>query len=392
MKIPHFFIKSKFQRRSGSYRDILTEDILRDVCLKITGCSRYTVEFDDSGYNIGRLATLEHLGQIHYISFSEMEINSRNSSFQSFPSALLRFHKEANPKKTINFFILPPEGGGIETPYFVFMYRLMKTAGTRFLNEDGYLTRSIVPFNSVEDIILHRNSNRTRNRRNNSTYLTVDENGVLQVYGKTYGASKYETTLLCLAISSIAVGDVELYEIQEGNLTALPALSREIIEALGKIKIISSDLSLERAEFENNDSLRSPAYIYNLLDKLGRKKCVLCDCEIPQIIQGAHIWPVSSIKKARNISQDKKLQFAIDGDNGIWLCNNHHKLFDINLFVIAKNGEIKFIPNISEVDKAYIAKITVAHQLHDEILTPNFLVHLEKRNSAIDVCGYKSIV
>lgn len=210
----------------------------------------------------------------------------------------------------------------------------------------------------------------------------------MQVYGKTYGANKYETTLLCLAISNITTTTIELYEIQEGNLTALPAVAREVILGLGNITIISSDLTLERAEFENNNSLRSPAYIYNLLEKLGDKKCVLCGCEVPQIIQGAHIWPVASIKRASNINQDQKLQYAIDGDNGIWLCNNHHKLFDINLLLINEDGRVKLKSDIREVDKNYINHATETYQILDDILTPNFLQYLTKRNNFIDESMY----
>lgn len=384
----HFIIKNKFQRRSELYEDILTDDILSDVCYRITGNTDYTVEFDNDGYNIGRLAVLEHQGSINYISFSEMEIVSRNSSFQSFPSALLRYHQEENISKNIYFYILKPDGNNIETAYFILMYRLMKTAGTIFLNEDEHLDTRITPFNSVADIIAQRNLNRGRNRGNNSTYLTLDENNTLQIYGKTYGASKYETTLLCLAISEITIDKIELYEIQEGNLRILPALAREVILGLGKIEIIRSDLVLERAEFEDNDSLRSPSYIYNLLEKLGNKKCTLCDCQIPQIIQGAHIWPVASIKRTSNISQEQKLQSAIDGDNGIWLCNNHHKLFDINLLIINTEGYIKYKSDIRTIDENYISEVTINYQVSKEILTPNFLQYLGKRNRLIDEREY----
>ena len=99
MPVPHFVIKNKFQRRSDLYSDILNSDILRDVCQRVTGRSVYTCEFDDRGYNIGRLATIEYEGTITYVSFSESEISSRNSSFQSFPSALVRYHQEENTNK-----------------------------------------------------------------------------------------------------------------------------------------------------------------------------------------------------------------------------------------------------------------------------------------------------
>jgi len=143
MAKPHFIIKNKFQKRSELYEDILTRNILRDVCRRITGRTDYTVEFDNEGYNKGRLATLEYRGRINYISFSEFEIASRNSFFQSFPSALVKYHQETNSNKRIYFYFLTPDGN-IETSYFIFMYRLMKTAGTEFLNEDELLENEIV--------------------------------------------------------------------------------------------------------------------------------------------------------------------------------------------------------------------------------------------------------
>jgi len=120
------------------------------------------------------------------------------------------------------------------------------------------------------------------------------------------------------------------------------------------------------------------------LGKLGGKSCALCGCQIPQIIQGAHIWPVANIKKTHNINADKKLESATDGDNGIWLCNNHHKLFDINLLIINEDGRIKYQSDIKEVDGSYINGMTINNQVKGEILTARFLEYLEKRNSVID--------
>ena len=74
MPIPHFIIKNRFQKRSELYEDILTEEILREVCYMLTGGRDFTATFDNDGYNIGRLATLEYNGAISYVSFSEFEI------------------------------------------------------------------------------------------------------------------------------------------------------------------------------------------------------------------------------------------------------------------------------------------------------------------------------
>ncbi len=206
-----------------------------------------------------------------------------------------------------------------------------------------------------------------------------------------YGANKYETTLMALAIHQITPYIMELYEIQEGNLTRLPKDARNVIISLG-ISVITSDLILEREEFETNNSLRSPTYLYNLLEKLGDKKCSLCDCEIPQIIQGAHIYPVASIKRANNINQDRKLKLAIDGDNGIWLCNNHHKLFDINILYIASDGRLKQKTEIEINHEEYIRDITINRQLSPDILTQTFINYLNQRNRNLNVGEYSFVV
>ena len=103
MTKPHFVIKNKFQKKDTSYRDLLTPEILSDISLKVTGRSDYTCDFDDTGYNIGRLVELEYQGKKNYISISETDIRSRNSSFQSLPSALARYILDENSNKEISF-------------------------------------------------------------------------------------------------------------------------------------------------------------------------------------------------------------------------------------------------------------------------------------------------
>ena len=85
----HFTINNNFQKRDSKYSDILTGEILKDVCKRITGQEEYSWDFIDA-VNVGRLAVLEHNGVKSYISFSEDSIAGRNSSFQSLPSAFTR--------------------------------------------------------------------------------------------------------------------------------------------------------------------------------------------------------------------------------------------------------------------------------------------------------------
>lgn len=390
MAKPHFIIKNNFQK-GGLYQDLLIPSILSDVCLKVTDREDYTCDFDNAGYNVGRLAILKYQGKNTYISFSEVEIRSRNSSFQSFPSALSRFILDENPNKEVCFYFHPSITGNFETPYFIFMYRLMKTAKVNFLNGNEYLNQSIFPFSTPADIIVHKDNMRNTNSGNRSTYITRAANDNLQIFGKTYGANKYETTILCLAISEIAITKVELYEIEEGGLTKLPQNAKEAIESLGVIQIFTSNRTIERTNFEENDSLRSIEYIYNLLEKLGNKKCAFCECEISQIIQGAHIWPVAEIKKESSLTQDEKLALSLDGDNGLWLCQNHHKLLDVNFLRVSEDGSIKYRKEINETASDFIQDITINNQLPNEIITDKFLHYLSKRNESIQEEFYSEL-
>lgn len=378
MNLPHFTIKNRFQKRPDLYQDILTPHILADVCQRITGEIEYTCTFDNSGYNKGRMAVLQYRGGVSYISFSDTESAGRNASMQSVPSALMSYYEEMRPQKQIYFYFLPSTGNH-ETSYFYFMYRLMLTAGVKFLNHNDFLTQPLHPFNSVEDVISARNINRERNQSNNSSYVTKSNNHVIQIFGKTYGANKYETTLFCIAFSQISTSKIELYQICEQDLKAIPQRCSNVINSLGNVKIIQTDLVMERNNFERNDSLRSPRYIYNLLARLGAKKCALCGCEIPEIIQGAHIWPVAAIKREAGITLEQKLKYATDGSNGIWLCENHHKMLDEDIITIDVSGNVRCRADMKGANKVFIDWSTTTKKLAPEIMTASFKTYLKKR-------------
>lgn len=387
-KIPHFIINNNFQK-GGQYKDLLTPSILSDVCFKITGQEKYTIDFLDE-INKGRQAKLLYKRSTTYISFSENRVESRNSSFQSFPTTLVNYYNEENMNKKICFYILPSEGN-IETNYFIFMYRLMKTVGTKFLNEAELLSVKINPFSSFEDIVLHKNAIRERNPGNTSTYITITSDNIIQILGKLYGANKYETILLSLALYNVSSLNIELFEIEEGKLKKLPKSARDYLQSLDRFNILNADINLEKSEFKNNNSLRSPRYIYNLLEKLGEKKCSFCKCEIPQIIQGAHIWPVANIKKEQHLTQDEKLFQALDGDNGLWLCQNHHKLLDVNILRVSENGYIKYKTAINEIESNFIQAITINKKLENEVITDSFISYLSKRNENIQEEYYSQL-
>ena len=156
------------------------------------------------------------------------------------------------------------------------------------------------------------------------------------------------------------------------------------------VDIIKTDLTFVKRIFEESrgNQLRSPRYQYNLLDKLGEKHCALCGCTIPDIIQGAHIWPVASIRAAKSISLDDKVRYATDGDNGLWLCENHHKLFDRNIIAIMSDGTVKYHHSLSAAHIPYLHMFTENTQLPSIYLNDSFMHYVELRNRVLDAASY----
>lgn len=284
------------QKTPGLFDAILTDAILTDICQKVTGQNKYRIVKDKSTYNKGRLVYVEYEGVIYYISLSEVSIEGRNSSLQSVPSAINLFYADTRLNKQLCYYFMPHNGNAF-TDYHLFIYKLLMTAGVRFLNIEQYYHQPITAYNNVDDLIIDRRDNQGGNSSNNSSYVSKSSDAI-QIYAKTFGASKYESTLMAIAISHIADRPVELYNICEQDLKKLPQASINTIESLGNISLYYTTLFLDKhqpADESERAKLRSASYLYNLYNRIGYKRCALCNCEISEIIQGAHIWGVSQI-------------------------------------------------------------------------------------------------
>lgn len=174
---------------------------------------------------------------------------------------------------------------------------------------------------------------------------------------------------------------ITLYEILEGNLEHMPKACAQTLELMENVDIVPTNLEFDKNQFETNNSLRSPRYKANLLDRVGIKHCPLCHCEIHEIIQGAHIWPVSLIKK-QPLTFDEQFAHAISGDNGIWLCENHHKLFDENIIRFDNSGHLE-INTTNRSERDFITKITEEDSLPEIYHSDNFFKYISLRNKAI---------
>lgn len=372
--------RDKSQKGSYSFSDLLSESVLKDICYRITKQYDYDLQIIDTDYNKGRLLTLEYDGVCHFITLSESAIKGRNSSVQSVPTAINIFFADDHPHKELHYYFIKHSGNAF-TDYHMMYYRMMATIGVDFLNAKTYVS-GIHPYLTIDEIISEREKNRGSNKSNNSSFITITDKSV-QLYAKVYGASKYESTLLALAAATIWDGSIQLYSICEQELKELPKASLTSLSLYNNIEVINTSLFLDRKKFQETileePTLRSPIYIYNLLDKFGEKKCAFCNCAIPEIIQGAHLWSVSDISRSPSLSFEEKYNHATCKDNGLWLCSNHHRLFDAHLLKINSDRTLLVSNRLEDAQVQFISNITPLRTLSKSVLNDESCEYLRLR-------------
>lgn len=187
------------QKTPGLFDRLLTREVLTDICHLVTGQNRFRVVKDHSTYNKGRLVFVEYNGILNYVSLSEDSIRGRNSSLQSVPTAINMFYADQRTNKRLCYYFISHIGNAF-TDYHLFIYRLLMTAGVEFLNIDRYYHQPMLPYRNVDDLIIDRRDNQSLNPSNNSSFVSKSSDKI-QIYAKTFGASKYESTLLAIAIA-----------------------------------------------------------------------------------------------------------------------------------------------------------------------------------------------
>jgi hypothetical protein len=376
------------QKTPGLFDRILTREVLTDICLLVTGQNNYRLVKDRSTYNRGRLLFVEYNGIINYVSLSEASIEGRNSSLQSVPTAINMYYADPRINKRICYYFISHIGNAF-TDYHLFIYRLLLTAGVDLINIDRYYHETLTPYRNIDDLIVDRRDNQTSNSSNNSSYVSKSSEKI-QIFAKTFGASKYESTLLAVAISQIADRPVDLFNICEQDLKSLPKSSLRTINSLGNISIHDTSLFLDKRAYLDSGKtvLRSASYLYNLFSRLGSKRCALCDCEIQEIIQGAHIWGVSQIAKSSEFDDEAKFDHAVSGHNGLWLCSNHHKLFDSNIILFDNDGHVRINDDLVTDDVAFIRSTTFRTSLDVRFLSDEFRGYLARRNETLDLTHF----
>lgn len=83
------------------------------------------------------------------------------------------------------------------------------------------------------------------------------------------------------------------------------------------------------------------------------------------------------------MSEDEKWLSATDGENGLWLCHNHHKLFDEGIVSITNSGKIVYSNELNETNKSFIKKTTTKNSIPSFAFTDFFEKYLYLRTRSI---------
>lgn len=162
---------------------------------------------------------------------------------------------------------------------------------------------------------------------------------------------------------------------------------------------VLQQLNREKEQYETakkNHTLRNQELFRNNIRAKGiQTKCYLCGCEIESILQAAHLWGVAQIKSANrkmigsalkepalvdlldkgaeHYHEDfyRRYMLANSGDNGVWLCSNHHGLFDRHYFCFdSETGTVIIDSTKGPEAVEFIKKLTTTTKLTDDVLTP----------------------
>ena len=241
------------------------------------------------------------------------------------------------------------------TDYQRFIYRCCKTLQINLLNID----ETLLPFSTYKEMKNARSKTSDRNTGNNASYFS-DTGDFIEFFAKCYGANGKESVFMAMVVKQLTNKKIIIYQVEDHGQRLLSAPDRKILLANGfefGEGIISEEFNRVNLEAAEKDLRDQPAFRLNLLKKYGDKKCYLCNCEIDSLIIASHIHRVTDIKNDKSLTDEEKKKQIIDGDNGLWLCANHDKLFEYG-FIYFDNQKMVISNRLNTEQQEFVKKIT----------------------------------
>jgi len=336
-------------------KNILTDEIIKDICVRSFDNESYNIEYEER-LN-GRYIKLVKNEEVHYVclSASEDEYQGRNSFLSQYlGTAFCRYEADETPNKKMEVYLLMKNESAF-LPYQMFIYRCCKTLQINLLNIED----TIFPFSTYKEIKNVRSLTSDRNTGNNSSYFS-DTGDFIEFFAKCYGANGKESVFMAMVVKQLTEKKIVIYQVEDHGQRSLSNPDKEILLKNGfefGEDIISEEFNRVNLDAAEKDLRDQPAFRLNLFKKFGDKKCYLCDCDIDSLIIASHIHRVTDIKNDKNITDEEKKKQIIDGDNGLWLCANHDKLFEYGL-IYFNDRKLVISNRLNEEQQEFVKEIT----------------------------------
>ena len=165
---------------------------------------------------------------------------------------------------------------------------------------------------------------------------------------------------MAMVVKQLTKKKIVIYQVEDHGQRSLSNPDKEILLKNGfefGEDIISEEFNRVNLDAAEKDLRDQPAFRLNLFKKFGDKKCYLCDCDIDSLIIASHIHRVTDIKNDKNITDEEKKKQIIDGDNGLWLCANHDKLFECGL-IYFNDRKLVISNRLNEEQQEFVKEIT----------------------------------
>lgn len=111
-----------------------------------------------------------------------------------------------------------------------------------------------------------------------------------------------------------------------------------------------------------------------------------------KLFKGPIFGGVSQISNEVGLDEEAKFNHAVNGSNGLWLCQNHHKLFDSNIIMIDNDGQVRIKDGLVTEDVAFIRNTTFKTSLDKTIMSSDFRYYISKRNETLDLSHSHKLV
>lgn len=336
-------------------KEILNDNILRDICNLSFGENEFEIEYEKRSN--GRYIKLVKCEEIHYVclSASVEEYQGRNSFLSQYlGTAFVRYIADNTKNKRISIYLLMKNEKSF-TLYQNFIYRCCKTLQINLLNIDEIIR----PFSSYKEIRNARSQTSDKNSGNNSSYFS-DTGEFVEFFAKCYGANGKEAVFMAMVVKQLTDKKIVIYQVEDNGTKSLSSFDREVLISNGfefGQDILNEEFNRVNLDSPEKNLRNQPAFRLNLFKKFGDKKCYLCNCDIDSLVIASHIHRVADIKNNFSLTDEMKMKQIIDGDNGLWLCANHDKLFEYG-YIYFDNQKLVISDNMHENQKRFIEKIT----------------------------------